>query len=67
MADLYNKKIYIWGIWHAGSITMGDFAQIMNPWSKYFEYGFIKICDGIFVGSEYSKNSILERLSLDFI
>ncbi len=66
MANLYHKKVYIWGIWHAGSITMGDFAQIMNPWSKYFEYGFINMCDGVFVGSEYSKNSILERLTVDF-
>jgi len=66
MSDLYKIKVYIWGVWHAGSITIGDFASVMNPWSKYFEMGFLSICNGVFVGSQYSRNSIIERLAADF-
>ena len=58
MSELYNIPVNIWGVWHAGSITTNDFAEPMHPWAKYFELGFLKICRGIFVGSEYSKQSI---------
>jgi len=62
MSQLYQIPVSIWGVWHAGSTTHGDFAEPMHNWSKYFEIGFLNICNGIFVGSEYSKNSIVERL-----
>jgi len=62
MSELYNIPVHIWGVWHAGSTTNNDFAQPMHEWSKYFEIGFMTICDGIFVGSEYSKYAIVERL-----
>lgn len=55
MSHLYDIPVKIWGVWHAGSSTNNDFAQPMHPWSKYFEVGFLNICDGIFVGSEYSS------------
>lgn len=62
MSHLYNIPVNIWGIWHAGSSTMNDFAEPMHKWSKYFEVGFLNMCNGVFVGSEYSKKSIIERL-----
>ena len=54
--------VKIFGVWHAGSITDEDFMQPCHEWAKFFELGYLSICDGIFVGSEYSKESILQRL-----
>lgn len=62
MSTLYNIPIYIYGVWHAGSSTRNDFAEPMHGWSKEFEIGFLNLCDGVFVGSEYSRMSIIERL-----
>lgn len=62
MSDLYKIPVRIYGVWHAGSTTINDFAQPMHRWSKDFEIGFLNICDYVFVGTEYSKNSIINRL-----
>ena len=62
MSQLYQIPVKIYGVWHAGSTTHGDFAEPMHNWSKNFEIGFLNICDGIFVGSDYSKKAIIERL-----
>lgn len=62
MADLSGIKVKIFGVWHAGSITIEDFMAPCHSWAKYFEMGFLNMCDGIFVGSDYSRDSILERL-----
>jgi len=62
MEQLYNIPIKIWGVWHAGSSTMNDFVEPMHHWSRFFEIGFLNICNGIFVGSDYSKKSIIDRL-----
>lgn len=62
MSQLYNIPVTIWGVWHAGSSTNGDAVQQMHIWSKYFEIGFLGMCDGVFVGSDYSKDCIAQRL-----
>jgi len=62
MSHLYDIPVSVWGVWHAGSSTMNDFAQPMHYWSRHFEIGFLNMCDGIFVGSDYSKGAIVERL-----
>lgn len=62
MADLSGIKVKIFGIWHAGSITIEDFMEPHHQWAKYFEIGYLNMCDGIFVGSEYSREAILNRL-----
>jgi len=61
MATLSNLdiKIYAWA--HAGSYTHGDFMEPCADYAKYFELGWWKMCDGIFVGSEYHKKAIIER------
>lgn len=64
MSDLYKIEVQIYGIWHAGSITIGNFASVMHDWSKYFEIGFLNLCDKVFVGSDYSRQSIIDRLLL---
>lgn len=62
MADITKVKVKIFGVWHAGSITTEDFMQPSHSWAKYFELGFLSICNGIFVGTTYSKESIMYRL-----
>jgi len=62
MANLSGIKVKIFGIWHAGSITIEDFMAPEHQWAKYFEIGYLNMCDGVFVGSEYSRQAILERL-----
>lgn len=66
MSDLKKIPVKIYGVWHAGSITDGDFMQPSHGWAKFFEMGFLTICDGIFVGSDYSAHSIITRL-LSFV
>ncbi len=56
IATLENIPIKLFGFLHAGSYTTEDFAFPMNPWARYFEKGWAKICNGIFVGSKYHKN-----------
>lgn len=65
MSQAYQIPVNIWGIWHAGSCTHNDFAEPMHSWSKHFEIGFLNMCNGIFVGSDYSKQSIIDRLLYD--
>lgn len=62
MATLYNLYVEIYGVWHAGSTTYMDFAQPMSHWARYFEKSWFNLCDGIFVGSEYSKDNVLLKL-----
>lgn len=65
MSELYSIPVTIWGVWHAGSITHHDFAEPMNPWAKYFEMGWINMCNGVFVGSEYAKEQIVNELAME--
>lgn len=66
METLYGLTVKIYGIWHAGSITYMDFAQPMNSWARYFEMGWLRMCDGIFVGSGYAKDSLVQKLLKPF-
>jgi len=59
MAELYNVKVEIYAFLHAGSYTQEDFAAPMAPWAHWFERGWGRICDKIFVGSQYHKDKFL--------
>lgn len=61
LAELQNVKVKLYGFLHAGSYTKEDFVTKLAPWHKYFELGWIKVCDGVFVGSQYHKDAITER------
>lgn len=61
LADLQNIKVKIFGFLHAGSYTREDFVSKCEPYAKYFEVGWLKMCDGVFVGSNYHKNALLNR------
>lgn len=62
LSQLKQIQVNIWGVWHGGSSTSNSEIEPMHSWSKHFEVGFLNICNGIFVGSEYSKQSIANRL-----
>jgi glycosyltransferase involved in cell wall biosynthesis len=62
MSELYGVNTSVWGIWHCGSCVPRDFTVPMHDWSKYFETGFLNMCDGVFVGSEYSKQTIMQGI-----
>jgi hypothetical protein len=62
LSHINNTPIKIFGIWNGGSNNLGHKMEPMHDWSKYFEIGFLNICNGVFVGTEYTKNSITERL-----
>ncbi|PIP57780.1 hypothetical protein COX03_01170 [Candidatus Woesebacteria bacterium CG22_combo_CG10-13_8_21_14_all_39_10] len=61
MATLEKKNVKIFGFLHAGSYTTEDFAEPMSDWASFFEKGWAKICDGIFVGSKYHKEKFIRK------
>lgn len=61
LADLQNIKIKIYGFLHAASYTKEDFIEKCSDYGKYYELGWLKICDGIFVGTQYHKDAVIER------
>lgn len=61
MATLYNVDIEIYCYFHASSYTIEDFTEPMSDWLKYFEVAWFNYYDKIFVGTQYHKNSILNR------
>jgi hypothetical protein len=67
ISDIARIPVKTYGVWHAGSITIEDFMAPSHSWAKYFELGFFKAFDGIFVGSEYSKRSVIERLLIPYL
>lgn len=66
LADLQNIKIQLYGFLHAGSYTKEDFMQKATPYAKYFELGWLKIFDKIFVGTQYHKDAVYNRRIMPF-
>jgi len=66
LADLQNIKVKIYGFLHAASYTKGDFIEPAAPYGKYAELLWLKICDKVFVGTEYHKSAVVERRILPF-
>jgi len=62
MAMLNNLDIQFFAWAHAGSYTTGDFMQPAVQWGAHlFELAFLTMYTGIFVGTEYHKNKILDE------
>lgn len=61
MATLYGLDVKVWAFLHAGSYTIEDFAAPMGDWAKHFERGWFTMCEGLFVGTQYSKDSFYHR------
>lgn len=52
-------KIFAW--LHAASYTKEDAFAVADSYQRYTELGWVRACDGVFVGSEYSKRAFIER------
>ena len=61
MAMLYNIDVKIAGIMHAGSWTDSDIVAKMRPWARPFEESIFKMCDVVFVGSQFHKQDIQQK------
>lgn len=61
MAQINGVQINIYGFLHAASYTTEDAFAVAAPYQKYTELGWMKVVDGIFVGSHYHKKAIMER------
>ena len=59
LAELQNINVKLYGFLHAGSYTREDFVSKLAPWHKYFELGWLKVCDGVFVGTYYHKSQVV--------
>jgi glycosyltransferase involved in cell wall biosynthesis len=60
-SDIMGLDLKLYAVCHASSYVRGDFTEPMADWLIYFERGWWKILDGIFVGTEYHKNAIISR------
>jgi len=61
LADLQHIRVFIYGFLHAGSYTREDYMEKCTKYAKYFEIGWLSICDKVFVGSYYHKMAIMSR------
>ena len=61
MAYFKDINIKIYGILHAGSFTPTDTVNGMSEWAKYFERMLLKLSDGIFLGSEQTRQDIIKQ------
>jgi len=63
MAMFSKIDVEVYGSLHAGTWTPSDFICGLLPWIKYTEVGWINMCDGAFVGTEFHKQAIEKSLS----
>ncbi len=66
LADLNNISVRIYGFLHAASYTKEDFMAKCEKYGRTFEEGWMKICDKVFVGSEYHKNQVDNARSSEY-
>ena len=64
----YFKKINVkmYGLLHAGSFTPSDTVNGMKHWARDLERSWIKMFDGIFLGSEQIRQDLLKVFDLDY-
>ena len=61
LSVLNRIPVKIYGFLHAGSYDLEDFMASCEKFAKYFEEGWLEICDKVFVGSVYHKNLIVAK------
>jgi glycosyltransferase involved in cell wall biosynthesis len=65
MAELQNIEVKVFAFNHAGRADKDDFVQKLGSWADYSEAGYHHICDGIFFGSEFHANRVIDYFSID--
>lgn len=66
MAYFKNISIQLYGVLHAGSFTPTDTVEGMKEWARPFELSLIKMFDGIFLGSEQTRQDLLKTFNLGY-
>lgn len=66
ISQLNQVPIKIFGFLHAASYTAEDAFSVATPYQKYTELGWLAACDGVFVGSKYHKQAVIERRILPY-
>jgi len=61
LLDLSHIKAKVYGFLHAGSYCTEDIFTPFEHYQKHFELGWLEACDGIFVGTYYHKNKIVQK------
>lgn len=61
LAQQNQISIKIFGFLHAASYTIEDAFAAAAPYQKYTELGWLAMCEGIFVGSEYHRSAVIDR------
>lgn len=61
LSQINQVPIKIYGFLHAASYTIEDAFAVAAPYQKYTELGWIAALDGVFVGSFYHKDAVIER------
>ena len=64
MAELQKLNVKVYGINYAGRADQTDFVQQLGMWADASEEGWHMLCDGIFVGSEFHKDNVVEFFGL---
>lgn len=65
MAELLGIKVYIYGFNYAGRADKTDFVQKLGRWADFSEAGYHDICDGIFVGSQFHRQQVIDHFGGD--
>lgn len=55
MADLTGIEVGVWGWHYAGCADPWDFVRPLRDWARHSEYGWLRLCEGVFVGSHSHK------------
>ncbi len=63
LSVLNNIPVEMYAFLHASSVaTTGDLAGKLQDWQKWMEIGWLRCMNGIFVGSEFFKRNLCEKL-----
>jgi len=66
MAHFKNLNVELYGVLHAGSFTPSDTVEGLKEWASPFELSLIKMFDGIFLGSEQTRQDLLKTFTIGF-
>lgn len=61
LSQINKVPIRIYGFLHAASYTVEDAFAVAAPYQKYTELGWLAAVDGVFVGTDYHRNAIIDR------
>lgn len=64
MAELLGIKIKMFGFNYAGRADSEDFVRKLGRWADVCEAGYHEVMDGVFVGSQFHKQNVLNYFRL---